>query len=110
MNIPFVDLAAQYAELGREIDEAMASVIRTSDFILGSEVTRFEQAYAAYCEVEHAIGVDSGISALELSLRALGVGDGDEVITVANSFIATASPISMVGARPVLVDIDPRTY
>lgn len=110
MKVPFVDLAAQYRELGSEIDAAIAGVIRSGDFILGEELTRFEQEFAEYSGVAHAVGVDTGISALELSLRALEVGPGDEVITAANSFIASASPISMVGARPVLVDVDPRTY
>lgn len=110
MKVPFVDLAAQYRELAPEIDEAISRVIRTSDFVLGKELLQFEEEFAEYCGVRYAIGVDSGISALELSLRALDVGPGDEVITAANSFVASASPITMVGARPVLVDIDPRTY
>lgn len=110
MKVPFVDLAAQYRELASEIDEAISGVIRTSDFILGKELTRFEEEFAEFCGVGYAVGVDSGISALELSLRALGIGPGDEVITAVNSFIATASPISVVGARPVFVDLDPQTY
>jgi dTDP-4-amino-4,6-dideoxygalactose transaminase len=104
--VRFVDLTAQMAELDQEISEAVSSVIRQADFILGAEVAAFEREFAAYCEVAHAVGVDSGYSALELALRALGVGPGDEVITQANTFIATVSAIIAVGARPVLVDCD----
>lgn len=110
MKVPFVDLAAQHEVIGDDVDRAMLDVVKRSDFILGREVTLFEEEFAAYCGVSFAIGVDTGISALELSLRAMGVGPGDEVITAANSFIASASPISMVGARPILVDVDPQTY
>lgn len=108
--IPFNDVAAQNASLEEEIQEAVLRVHRKSDFILGQEVERFEQEFAAFCEVSHAIGVDSGISALELTLRAYGIGPGDEVITAANTFIATALAISATGARPVLVDADARTH
>jgi dTDP-4-amino-4,6-dideoxygalactose transaminase len=104
--VRFVDLTAQMAELDREITEAVSGVIRRADFILGAEVAEFEHEFAAYCEVAHAVGVDSGYSALELALRALGVGPGDEVITQANTFIATVSAIIAVGARPVLADCD----
>lgn len=109
-SVPFVDLAAQYAAIRREIDAAVASVFGSGDFILGREVSLFEDEFAAYCGVQHAVGVDSGTSALELALRAYGIGRGDEVITAANTFIATALAISYVGAAPVLVDIDPCTY
>ena len=81
-----------------------------TDFILGRDVALFEEAFAAYCEVKYAVGVDSGTSALEMALRAYGIGPGDEVITAANTFIATVLAIAYVGARPVLVDVDPRTY
>lgn len=110
MKVPFVDLSAQHAAIGDEVDRAMLDVVRSSDFILGKELDLFEKAFAEYCGAADAVGVDTGISALELSLRAMGIGPGDEVITAANSFIASASPISMVGARPVFVDVDPRTY
>jgi dTDP-4-amino-4,6-dideoxygalactose transaminase len=103
-------LKAQYQSIAGEIDQAIAKVLQRTDFILGEEVGLFEEALADYCEVKHAIGVDSGVSALELALRAFGIGAGDEVITVANSFIATASAISFVGAKPVLVDSSPTTY
>lgn len=110
MEVPFVDLKAQYQSIAGEIDQAIAKVLQRTDFILGEEVGLFEEALADYCEVKHAVGVDSGVSALELALRAFDIGPGDEVITVANSFIATASAISFVGAKPVLVDTNPNTY
>jgi dTDP-4-amino-4,6-dideoxygalactose transaminase len=108
--IPFVDLGAQHAELANEINAAIAGVVQRGDFILGNAVAAFEEEFAAYCETKAAIGVDSGLSALELLLRAYGIGPGDEVITQANSFIATALAISSVGATPVLVDCQPDTY
>ena len=110
MQVPFIDLKSQYQALAPEIDIAMANVIENSAFILGSEVSLFEQEFAAYCETKYAVGVDSGTSAIELALRAYGIGAGDEVITAANTFIATALAISYTGARPVLVDIDPQSY
>jgi dTDP-4-amino-4,6-dideoxygalactose transaminase len=110
MPIPFVDLAAQYATITEEVHEAFARVLQKTDFILGEEMYRFEQEFATYCDVEHAVGVDSGTSALEMILMAYGVGPGDEVITAANTFIATALAISYTGATPVLVDMDPQTY
>jgi dTDP-4-amino-4,6-dideoxygalactose transaminase len=109
-QIPFVDLTAQYATMEVEINEAVWRVMHQTDFILGQEVTLFEQEFAAFCEVNYAVGVDSGTSALELALRAYGIGPGDEVITVANTFVATAFAISYTGATPVLVDVDPQTY
>ena len=110
MTIPLVDLKAQSQFLFEDIDKAITRVIRRSDFILGEDVELFEKEFANYCGVRYAVGVDTGISALELGLRALDIGSGDEVITVANTFIATASAISFTGARPVLADIDPQTY
>jgi dTDP-4-amino-4,6-dideoxygalactose transaminase len=109
-QVPFVDLAAQYQTIAAEIDEAIAKVVRGTDFILGREVDLFEEEFAAYCEARYAVGVDSGTSALELALRAYEVGPGDEVITPANTFIASALAISHAGATPVLVDVDPHTY
>ncbi len=109
-SIPLVDLQAQYQSIGAEIDRAMRRVIETTSFILGPEVANFEQAFAAYCGVEHCVGVSSGTSALELALRALGVGAGDEVITAAHTFIATAEAISAVGAVPIFADIDTATF
>ena len=108
-SIPLLDLSAQYSSLKHEIDEAMARVIERSDFILGADVELFESEFANFCEAKHCVSVDSGLSALELVLRAWGIGPGDEVITAANTFIATALAISNTGATPVLVDVDPHT-
>lgn len=109
-GVPFVDLRAQYATIRDEARAAMDAVLERGDFILGGAVETFERSFAAYCGVEHAVGLDSGLSALEIALRALDIGPDDEVITAANSFIASALPISTVGATPVLVDVDERTY
>jgi dTDP-4-amino-4,6-dideoxygalactose transaminase len=109
-RVVFVDLAAQHAALGAEIDEAVHSALGRTDWILGCDVENFEQEFAAFCGADGAVGVDSGTSALELALRAFGIGPGDEVITAANTFIATAIAISSTGATPVLVDVDPVTY
>ena len=105
-GIPFVDLKPQIASLEPALSQAMQRVLARGDFILGADVEAFEQEFAAYCGVAHAVGVDSGLSALELALRALRIGPGDEVITQANTFIATVGAILAVGARPVLVDCD----
>jgi dTDP-4-amino-4,6-dideoxygalactose transaminase len=110
LKVPFVDLGATYRAQRDSIDEAIARVVDRSDFILGAAVRELEGSFAAYCDVEHAVGVDSGFSALELILRAYGIGDGDEVITAANTFVATVGAIDVVGARPVLVDVDPDSY
>jgi dTDP-4-amino-4,6-dideoxygalactose transaminase len=109
-NIPLVDLKAQYAAIRVAVDGAIQSVLDSTNFIMGPEVRAFEQAFAAWCGVAQCAGVASGTAALDLVLRSLGVGPGDEVITVAHTFIATAEAISAVGARPVFVDIDPLTY
>lgn len=109
-QITFVDLAAQYASIEAEVNEAIAKVLRKTDFILGEDVRKFEEEFAAYCDTKFAVGVDSGTSAIELALRAFDIGAGDEVITAANTFIATALGASYTGARVVLVDIDPQTY
>lgn len=108
-TIRFLDLNAQYLSIKQEISEAMSRVLEASDYILGEELERFESEFASYCEAKHCVGVDSGLSALELVLRAWGIGPGDEVITAANTFIATALAISNAGADPVLVDVDART-
>lgn len=105
-NIPFQDLPQQIRSLRTELDPAIENVLRHGQFILGPEVAAFEDAWAVHCGSRHAVGVGSGTDALQLILRALGVRAGDEVITVANSFIATAEAISYTGARPVLVDCD----
>ena len=109
-QVPFVDLGAQYRTIAAEINEATSKVIQEADFILGREVRLFEEEFAAFCEVQYAVGVDSGTSALELALRAYDIGPGDEVITAANTFIASALAISHAGATPVLVDVDPFTH
>jgi dTDP-4-amino-4,6-dideoxygalactose transaminase len=109
-RVPFVDLGAQYASISTEVDEAIAGVLGRSDYILGGAVAQFESEFAAYCDVAHGIGVDSGTSALELAIRACGISEGDEVITAANTFIATALAITHAGATPVLVDADSVTY
>lgn len=110
MRIPLVDLKAQYASIKPEIDAAIQRVLDSTSFILGQEVADFECAFAEYVGVKGAVGVASGTAALQLALLACGVGPGDEVITTAHTFIATAEAISHTGARPVFVDIDPRTY
>lgn len=106
VKIPFVDLRRQYDALKPKIDAAIASVLSRSAYISGPEVDDFERWFAAFCGVRRAIGVSSGTRALELVLRGLDIGQGDEVITSANTFIATAAAISAAGARPVLVDVD----
>jgi dTDP-4-amino-4,6-dideoxygalactose transaminase len=108
--IPFVDLKAQYASIKSEVNAAIQGVLDSCQFTLGSEVAAFEQEFAAYCQSGHGIGVNTGTSALHLSLLAANVGRGDEVITVPFTFMATVSAIDYAGARPVFVDIDPRTY
>jgi dTDP-4-amino-4,6-dideoxygalactose transaminase len=109
-GIPFVDLAAQRQALAPRLAEACLDSLDRGDYILGRDVELFEREWAAWTGARHAVGVDSGTSALELTLRAHGIGPGDEVITVANTFVATAFAISHAGALPVLVDADPRTY
>lgn len=110
LDVPFVDLKAQYASIKPEIDDAIAAVIAQSAFIGGPFVREFERAFARYCGVEHCVGVANGTDGLAIALRVLGIGPGDEVITAANSFIATSEAVRMAGARVVFVDIDPRTY
>jgi dTDP-4-amino-4,6-dideoxygalactose transaminase len=110
LKVPLVDLSLQYRSIAPDIDQALSSVLQRADFILGQDVSLFEQEFSSYCGAAFAVGVDSGTSALELALRAFGVGPGDEVITAANSYIASALAISHVGATPVLVDADPKTY
>jgi dTDP-4-amino-4,6-dideoxygalactose transaminase len=109
-RIPLLDLRAEYHELKSEIDAAAGRVLESGQFILGQEVTALEEEFASYCGVKHAIGVNSGTSALHLALLAAGIRPGDEVITVPFTFYATAAAIGYVGAVPVYVDIDPRTF
>ncbi len=108
--VPFVDLKVIHDSLDVEIALAIQSVVDRSDFILGRSVAEFESAFAEFCGVQHGIGVDSGFSALELSLRAYDIGPGEEVITAANTFVATVAAIEACGATPVLVDIDRETF
>jgi len=109
-RVPLVDLAAQYPEIRADVDAAIARVLDSTAFILGREVADFEAAFAAHVGATGAVGVASGTAAIELALRACGVTAGDEVITAAHTFIATAEAISHTGARPVFVDIDPVTF
>ncbi len=110
MTIPMVDLSIQYQALKAEIDAGLAATLASTQFILGPNVQAFEEEVAAYLGVKHAIGVANGTDALHLALRACGIGEGDEVITSPFTFIATAEAIRHAGARPVFVDIDPKTF
>ncbi len=110
MHVPFVDLHAQHAAIRGEVERAVRALLDRGDFILGGDVQRFEADYAAFIGTRHAIGVGTGLSAIELALRAFDIAAGDEVITPANTFIATVLAIMGVGATPVFVDMDPATY
>ena len=110
MKIPLVDLKAQYVGIKSEIDRAIQRVLDETDFIGGSAVREFETAFASYCGTRTAVGLANGTDALQLALLACGIGNGDEVITAVNTFIATSEAISATGARPVFVDNDPHTY
>jgi dTDP-4-amino-4,6-dideoxygalactose transaminase len=107
LKVPYVDLPAQHARLKTRLLEAVGRVLDHASFILGPEVELFENRFAALCGAAHAVGVNSGTDALLLALTTLGIGPGDEVITVPNSFVATASCIALAGARPVFVDVGP---
>jgi len=110
IKVPYLDLTAQYRNIKPEIDAAISRVLETNQFILGSEVAAFEQDFAAYCGTAECIAVNSGTSALHLALLAANIGPGDEVITVPFTFIASVAAVVYTGARPVLVDIDPRPF
>lgn len=110
MRVPLVDLRAQYDELRADILERVAGVLDGMHLFLGPNVQALEEEFAAFCGTRFAVATSSGTSALQLALRAAGIGPGDEVITVANTFIATAGAIIQTGATPVFVDIDPATY
>lgn len=110
MQVPFVDLQTEHQSLSRELDEAIRGVMTRGDFILGQEIEAFEQEFADFCGSRFAVGVDSGLSALELALRAFGIGPGDEVIVPSHTFIATAAAVTFAGATPVLVDVDAQSY
>jgi dTDP-4-amino-4,6-dideoxygalactose transaminase len=108
--IPFIDLTRQYKRIEEEILAATKKVYEKGRFILGEEVSAFEEEFSRYCGIRFGVGVNSGTDALQLALKAAEIGEGDEVITVANSFIATALAISQTGAKPLFTDIDPETY
>jgi dTDP-4-amino-4,6-dideoxygalactose transaminase len=110
MSVPFLDLKAQYRSIKAEIQPAIDRVLESCAFVLGEEVAAFEREFAAHCDVPYAVGVNSGTSALHLALLAVGVGPGDEVITVPFTFVATAAAIRYTGAQPVFVDIDAARY
>lgn len=110
MNVPWIDLSIQHRTLRAEINQAINDILDRCDFILGQDVAKLEEEFAAYCGTKYAVGVDSGLSAIELSLRALGVGPGDEVIVPTHTFTATAAAVTFAGAEPVFVDADPVTW
>lgn len=110
MSIPFLNLQKQHAGMRRELDQAIGEVLDSGAFAGGPAVAQFETDFAQFCGTDHALGVGSGTEAIWLCLLALGIGAGDEVITVPNTFMATAEAITYCGATPVFVDVDPRTY
>jgi dTDP-4-amino-4,6-dideoxygalactose transaminase len=110
VKVPFLDLKAQYRSIKPEIDAAIQNVLETTQFVLGDEVAAFEREFAAYGGAAQGIAVNSGTSALHLAVLAAGIGPGDEVITVPNTFVATVAAVKYAGARPVLVDVDPVRY
>ena len=110
MKVPFLDLKAVYSEIKDELDEAYARVMSSGWYILGAEVEAFENEFAAYCGAKHCIGVANGLDALHLVLRGYGIGEGDEVIVPANTYIATWLAVSYAGATPVAVEPDIETY
>ena len=108
--VPFLDLIRQDRRIKRELLSATQRVYEKGRFILGEEVSNFEREFSHYCGVQYGVGVGSGTDALYLALKTAGIGEGDEVVTVANSFVATALAISFTGATPVFIDIDPKYY
>src|SRR5579859_3206523 len=110
IKVPYLDLKAQYQSIKPEIDAAIARVLDSCQFVLGAEVASFEKDFASYCGAAECIALNSGTSALHLALLAAGIGPGDEVITVPFTFVASVAAALYAGARPVLVDIDPKTF
>ena len=110
MNVPFASLVPMENELKEDFQNAFERVLKNSWYIRGQECESFEKAFSEYCGVEYCVGVGNGLDALTLSLRALGVGAGDEVIVPSNTFIATALAVTQVGATPIFVDPDIRTF
>ena len=108
--INFVDLKKQYHSIKDEIDSAVLNVLESTQFVLGNEVASFEKEFADYCQVKRGVAVNSGTSALHLAFLAAGIGPGDEVITVPNTFIATIAAIRYTGAIPIFIEIDPISY
>jgi len=110
IKVPYLDLKAQYQSIKPEIDAAIARVLESGQFVLGSEVAGFEEEFAAYSGTAQCVALNSGTSALHLALLAAGIGPGDEVITVPFTFVASVAAVIYAGARPVMVDIDPRSF
>src|SRR5512136_2313786 len=110
MNIPFLDLKTQFREIEHEVLPMVKEAMENAAFIGGPQVSGFEAEFSAFCDSKYCVGVNSGTDALRFALLAAGIGPGDEVITVPNTFIATTEAISQVGAKPVFVDVDERTY
>lgn len=108
--VPFLDLKAQYAEIKEEVNAAVLNVLESTQFVLGGEVKAFEEDFAAYCQTEHCVAMNSGTSALHMALLALDIGPGDEVITVSSTFIATTAAIRYAGATPIFVDVDENSW
>lgn len=109
-KIPLLDLQAEYAEIKDAVGASIRRVVESARFVLGDEVTGFEKDFAAFCRADHAIGVGSGTDALYVALKTCGVEAGDEVITTPMTFIATSEAVSLCGAKPVFVDVDPLTH
>ena len=110
MKVPFIDLRTQHHVLQEELAGAIQQVMARADFALGRDVRLFEEEFAAFCGTPYAVGVDSGLAALEMGLRAFGIGPGDEVIVPAHTFVATAAAVTFAGAKPILVDVEADTY
>lgn len=108
--IPLVDLKVQYRSIKAEVDKAIENVLTNTAFIMGEEEKSFEKEFAAFCGAKHCVGVGNGTDAIQVALHTLDTGPGDEVITASHTFIATAEPVSVIGAKPVFIDVNPKTY